>query len=86
MLHLARGAVRLEDWTRAEAAVRYSLEIAKLRNEADVIGEAESLLEITLVRAAENLDAPAPASAHAAGPEALASELVSSLEALAPAG
>lgn len=86
MLHLARGALRLGDGSRAEAAVRFSLETAHARNESDVEAEAESLLEELASRAASApVSEPVPASVRAARSDELADELVSSLLATSPA-
>lgn len=81
MLHLAQGAMRLGEWTRAETATRHSLEIAQLRQEVDAIEEAERLLQLALARKAP-LDS-VPASSHevsASESENFAADLVTSLE------
>ncbi len=83
MLHLAQGALRLGEWTRAESAIRHAHAVASQRGETDVLSEAERLLEATLAQAASAPVQPVSSGTAAAESEALADDFVTSLVALA---
>ncbi len=82
MLHLAHGALGLGEWDRAESAIRYALELAKTRNEFDVVNDGERLLQVVLARVGSAVS-PDFRSVSTAESEILANDLVSSLEAIA---
>ncbi|MEW5928264.1 MAG: tetratricopeptide repeat protein [Gemmatimonadota bacterium] len=83
MVQLAQGALRLEEWTFAERAARYALQVAKSRGEADAVAAAEELLDMIESRSVVATTPWTPYSGNRGDAEFLADELVSTLESAA---